>query len=253
MRHDRVSAHQWLRERLVDADLGEQAVDLDRLELAHPAGAGDGLPFDGGLELGFADDHDRRRLDVEADAAGDDLGDQHRAVAGFPAAVTFALTGTPLENSLSDLWALLQITSPGLFPSPRRFREEYVQPIEKGKVPENAELSPYRAARIARLRRRIRPFLLRRTKERVAAELPPKQEQNLHVELSPAHRARYDTVLQRERQKVLGMLGDMERNRFEIFRSLTLLRQASLDIGLIDPDHANGTHYLQHGALLRSS
>jgi superfamily II DNA or RNA helicase len=162
----------------------------------------------------------------------------HRAVRDLRAPMTFAITGTPLENSLTELWALLSLTAPGLFPSARRFREQYVQPIERGKVPENEEGGPYRAARLARLRRRIRPLVLRRTKELVAPELPAKQEQELHIELAPAHRALYDTVLQRERQKVLGLLEDLDRNRFIVFRSLTLLRMLSLAPVLIDPADA---------------
>ena len=162
----------------------------------------------------------------------------HRAVRDLRAPMMFAITGTPLENSLTELWALLSLTAPGLFPSARRFREQYVQPIELGKVPENAEGGAYRAARLARLRRRIRPLVLRRTKELVAPDLPPKQEQELLVELAPAHRALYDTVLQRERQKVLGLLEDLDRNRFIVFRSLTLLRMLSLTPALIDAEDA---------------
>ncbi|GAA3624888.1 DEAD/DEAH box helicase [Microbacterium awajiense] len=159
----------------------------------------------------------------------------YRAAKSLTADVVFAVTGTPLENSLNELWALLSLTAPGLFPSARRFREDYVGPIEKGKVPENQEGSRFRTGRLARLRRRIRPLVLRRTKEQVASELPPKQEQQLAVELSAAHRARYDAVLQRERQKVLGLLDDLDRNRFIVFRSLTLLRLLSLAPGLVDP------------------
>ncbi|MBT2485978.1 MULTISPECIES: DEAD/DEAH box helicase [unclassified Microbacterium] len=162
----------------------------------------------------------------------------HRAVAGFRADVTYAVTGTPMENSLSELWALLKLAAPGLFPSARKFREHYIQPIEQGKVPENAEGGPYRQRRLQQLRRRIRPLLLRRTKELVAPELPSKQEQLLEVELSGSHRALYETVLQRERQKVLGLLEDLDRNRFIVFRSLTLLRMLSLAPGLIDPADA---------------
>ncbi|MFT4307318.1 MAG: DEAD/DEAH box helicase, partial [Microbacterium sp.] len=162
----------------------------------------------------------------------------HRAVARLRCEARFAATGTPLENSLTDLWSLLSLTAPGLFPSARRFREEYVQPIERGRVPENAEAGPFRAARLARLRRRIRPFMLRRTKEAVAAELPPKQELELRVALDPSHRALYDRVLQRERQKVLGLLDDLDRNRFIVFRSLTLLRMLSLAPVLVDRRHA---------------
>ena len=161
---------------------------------------------------------------------------QHQAVAALDARAVYAATGTPLENGLAELWAILSLTSPGLFASARKFREDFIQPIEQGKVPENAESAPYRRARIALLRRRIRPFLIRRTKELVAPELPERQEQVLRVELSPAHRHRYDTVLQRERQKILGLLPDLDRQRFIVFRSLTMLRMLSLAPALIDPD-----------------
>ncbi len=163
---------------------------------------------------------------------------QHRAVEALRADATFVVTGTPIENSLSEMWALLKLAAPGLFPSARKFRQDYIQPIEKGKVPENEEGGEYRQRRIERLRRRIRPLMLRRTKELVAPELPAKQEQLLHIELSPAHRAVYDTVLQRERQKVLGLLRDLDRNRFIVFRSLTMLRMLSLAPGLVDEEDA---------------
>ena len=135
-----------------------------------------------------------------------------------------AITGTPLENSLMDLWALLSITAPGLFPDPDRFGEYYRRPIERSMD----------ATRLRQLRRRIRPLILRRSKESVAAELPPKQEQVVEVELHPKHRRIYQTHLQRERQKVLGLIGDLDRNRFTVLRSLTLLRRLSLDPALVD-------------------
>jgi superfamily II DNA or RNA helicase len=161
----------------------------------------------------------------------------HRAVAALRADAVFAATGTPLENGLTDLWALLSLTAPGLFPSAPKFSEAYIKPIERGKVPENEEGGPFRAARLARLRRRIRPLLLRRTKALVAPELPEKQELELRVTLDPAHRQLYDLTLQRERQKVLGLLDDLDRNRFIVFRSLTLLRMLSLSPALISPEH----------------
>ncbi|WP_431800535.1 DEAD/DEAH box helicase [Microbacterium sp. bgisy203] len=158
----------------------------------------------------------------------------HRALSGLRADMMLAVTGTPLENSLTELWAILSLTCPGLFPSARRFREEYVKPIERGKVPENEEGAPSRERRIARLRSRLRPFVLRRTKELVTPELPERQEQEVFVDLSPAHRAIYDRVLQRERQKILGLLPDLDRQRFAVFRSLTLLRRLALAPALVD-------------------
>jgi len=68
----------------------------------------------------------------------------------------------------------------------------------------------------------------------VARDLPAKQEQTLAVDLHPRHRRLYDTHLQRERQKVLGLLADFDRNRFSILRSITLLRRLSLHPGLVD-------------------
>jgi superfamily II DNA or RNA helicase len=140
-----------------------------------------------------------------------------------------AVTGTPMQNNLMELWSLLSITAPGLFPSPVRFCDYYARPIERQG---QAEL-------LAQLRRRIRPLVLRRTKEQVAADLPAKQEQVLRVDLHPRHRKIYQTYLQRERQKVLGLIEDMNANRFTIFRSLTLLRQLSLHAGLVDPERGD--------------
>ncbi len=139
-----------------------------------------------------------------------------------------ALTGTPMENNLLELWALFAIVAPGLFPSARRFAEDYLRPVEAGTNP----------ALVARLRRRIRPLMLRRTKDVVATELPPKQEQTLQIELNPRHRRLYDTFLQRERQKLFGLIDDLDKNRFVVFRSLTLLRMLSLDPSLVDEKYA---------------
>jgi superfamily II DNA or RNA helicase len=142
----------------------------------------------------------------------------------LPAPFKLAITGTPMENNLMELWSLLSITAPGLFPSPDRFHEYYSRPIERQGKPELLE----------QLRRRIKPLVKRRTKEQVAADLPAKQEQVLEVALHPRHRKLYQTHLQRERQKVLGLIDDMNSNRFTILRSLTLLRQLSLHAGLVD-------------------
>jgi len=171
----------------------------------------------------------------------------HEAARDLAVPFTLAVTGTPMENSLSDLHALLQLTAPGLFPSARRFTEEYVRPLEDpaagitsgvGAGSGEAALATLRTRRLATLRKRIRPFMLRRTKELVAPELPPKQEQTLMIELAPAHRELYDLWLQRERQKLFGLLEDLDRNRFIVFRSLTLLRLLALDASLIDETYA---------------
>lgn len=168
----------------------------------------------------------------------------HRAIAALQTDAVYAATGTPIENGLDDLWALLALTAPGLFPSIRQFREDYTRAIERLPSDAPTELSAaaagaHRENTLDKLRRRVRPFLLRRTKDVVASDLPPKQEQEIAVPLGPAHQAVYDRVLQRERQKVLGLLDDLDRQRFIVFRSLTLLRMLALAPGLVDDRDAH--------------
>lgn len=143
----------------------------------------------------------------------------------LPAAFKLAITGTPLENNLMEFWALTSIAAPGLFSSPKRFAEYYQKPVEK-----NGD-----KGQLEKLRRRVRPLMMRRTKDQVIKDLPPKQEQILEVVLNPRHQKVYQTHLQRERQKILGLIEDVNKNRFTIFQSLTLLRQLSLDVSLVDP------------------
>ena len=163
---------------------------------------------------------------------------------------TFVLTGTPLENSLMDLWSLVSLAAPGLFGRAEHFRRTYAVPIEADGAPGSRgtdgqdggeQEDPVGQVLLERLRRRLRPFLLRRTKNEVAQELPAKIEQLLPVDLEPAHRRIYDRHLQRERQRVLGLLEDPDKNRMAIFRALTVLRQLSLDPSLVDQEHAGLT------------
>ena len=136
----------------------------------------------------------------------------------------FALTGTPFENNLTELWSVLSIVAPGLFGDEISFRTSYATPIEKGSDREV----------LARLQRRISPLMLRRTKAEVVTELPPKTESVLLLDLNERHRRAYDTIFQRERQRVLGLLDDFSKNRMAIFQSLTKLRQGAIDASLVD-------------------
>jgi superfamily II DNA or RNA helicase len=180
------------------------------------------IDFDAYAELGWSG-----LLLDEAQNTKNHQSKTYQCARRLPAPVKVAITGTPLENNLMELWSLLSITAPGLFPNPARFRDYYARPIEKQG---DSEL-------LAQLQRRIKPLIKRRTKDQVIADLPAKQEQIVEVDLHPQHRKLYQTHLQRERQKILGLIDDMNANRFTILRSLTLLRQLSLHGGLIDDAH----------------
>ncbi len=140
-----------------------------------------------------------------------------------------ALTGTPMENNTMELWSLFSVVAPGLFPPPERFVEVFRNPIEKEASKEA----------LAQLRRRVRPFLLRRKREIVATELPPKTEQIISIEMGPAQRKLYDLHLEKQRQRVLGLLseGGMKAHRFEILTALTRMRQLCLAPSLVDTKH----------------
>ncbi|MDK6905627.1 DEAD/DEAH box helicase [Actinotignum timonense] len=148
----------------------------------------------------------------------------YHAVAALTRPWTFAVTGTPVENSLSDLAALLALTSPGLLPGHARFTEQFQNPIEKFNDEEAAAL----------LTRLVRPFMLRRRKAEVAKDLPARTVTELSVPLAPAHAQRYRKQLERERQEILGLIDDPNANRISILASLTRLRRMAIDPGLVD-------------------
>ncbi len=135
-----------------------------------------------------------------------------------------ALTGTPIENRLSEIWSIFEFVSPGLLPALPKFEEKYARPIDQGDS---------RAA--ARLRAVIHPFILRRTKLEVAKDLPAKIEVDKIVDLAPDQRAIYTQVLREVRAQVLGEVerAGMAKSQLHILAGLTKLRQAACDPRLL--------------------
>lgn len=134
-----------------------------------------------------------------------------------------------MENSLSDLWALLSLACPGLLPPWDVFRHKLCRPIEHG-----ADL-----VKLARLTSYVAPFILRRTKEQVAKDLPDKVVDVVRVDLGQEHRRIYDQHLARERARILDLLSDMDANRMSVLSSITRLRQLALDPALVGESYAH--------------
>ena len=151
------------------------------------------------------------------------------ALAGLRADFLLAVTGTPMENNLTELWAIAALSCRGVLPDAKEFRALFRTPIEKDGD----------AEALRRLRRRLRPFLLRRRKELVAGELPPRTDAVMEVELSVAHRRVYERELARQRASLLALLDDFDSNRISILAGLTVLRRLCLDPSLVDPDHVS--------------
>ncbi len=136
------------------------------------------------------------------------------------------LTGTPVENRLEELWSQLHFANPGLLGGRRDFDERYGRPIADGD-----DL----VAR--RLRERIRPFVLRRNKDEVAPELPPRTEQVLHVPLSDSEKAVYEAVRAATVPDVVAKLR-AGGNVMAALEALLRLRQAACHPGLVPGQEA---------------
>lgn len=173
----------------------------------------------------------------------------HKALQKIPAKFALAVTGTPMENSLQDMWSLLNIVAPSMYPRLKAFKEQVISPVEIGRKMasrldsggnserELTELEVRGANAMAGFQRRVRPFMLRRTKESVSPELPEKQEFIHEVELNKEHLDLYRVMLQKERKKLV-RVADSDKP-FVILKSLTLLRLLALDPSLVDEDYAH--------------
>ncbi len=162
----------------------------------------------------------------EAQAVKNHETQRARTVAAVKADARIALSGTPVENRLAELWSLFHIVVPGFFGSWTDFRGRWAIPVER---------NDDRTARAA-LGGMVRPFILRRLKSEVAKELPPRIEVRVDVELDVVARRHYEAV----RTATLAAIGNpdpAERTqlRFKLLAALTRLRQLACDPGLVDP------------------
>jgi superfamily II DNA or RNA helicase len=147
-----------------------------------------------------------------------------RAAKRLKADRRLALTGTPIENRLSEIWSIFDFVSPGLLGPLDKFEERYARPIDAG---------DQKAAK--RLRATIHPFILRRTKSEVAKDLPEKIETDQFCELTGEQSALYAAVFKEVRAQVMGEVErqGMAKSHIQILAGLTRLRQAACDPRLL--------------------
>jgi non-specific serine/threonine protein kinase len=137
------------------------------------------------------------------------------------------LTGTPVENSTLELWSQFAFLNPGLLGNIEYFRQEFVNPIERQQNGETAQF----------LRKMVYPFILRRTKDQVAADLPPRSEEIVTSEMEPQQRKLYNKQRDYYRALLLGLIENdgMNDARMKILEGLLRLRQISNHPRLVDP------------------
>lgn len=164
----------------------------------------------------------------ESQAIKNPLAETAKAARLLNARRRLALTGTPVENSTLELWSQFAFLNPGLLGNLDYFREAFVTPIEQNQDVETARF----------LRRMVYPFILRRTKDQVAPELPPRSERLLEVDMEPAQRRLYIRQRDYYRALLLGLIDNasIDNARMQVLEGLLRLRQICNHPRLVEPD-----------------
>jgi SNF2 family DNA or RNA helicase len=151
-----------------------------------------------------------------------------RSVKLLRAAHRLVLTGTPIENSVQELWSQLAFINPGLVGNLQTFTERFVTPIEKQND----------IGKLQQLKAIIKPFVLRRTKDQVAEELPPKVEQVVYCNMTEEQSEAYETVKSYFRNEILRSIKEMglAKSHLALLAGLTKLRQIANHPKLTNPD-----------------
>jgi superfamily II DNA or RNA helicase len=204
--------------------------DIDRLDLKNHVGDGDVVICSYGLALREAKVLKEIKWGTlildEAQNIKNSNSKTAAQIRTFQAEWKVALTGTPMENHLGELWSIFHTVAPGVLGSWEQFRKRFASPIEKdGNIDRREALANV-----------IAPFVLRRSKAEVLSDLPERTETNLMVDLSAEERKRYDQM-RIAAVSELDEIGDESLShdqRFKVLQMLTRLRQLSCHIGLVD-------------------
>jgi len=154
----------------------------------------------------------------------------YKTITGIRSQHRIVLTGTPIENSLSDLWAQMNFLNRGLLGSKNYFKQEFLLPIERDKSTDASE----------KLQKLIQPFILRRTKEQVAKDLPSLTQETIVVEMTPEQSEFYETEKSAVRNVLLQNLQEdgLQKSTFFVLQALTRLRQIAIHPRLLDHESA---------------
>ena len=179
----------------------------------------------------------------ESQAIKNPMSQRYKAANLLKAKNKFALTGTPIENSTFDLYAQMNFVNPGFFGDIKSFKENYSNKIDK-----EADIE-----RSIELQKLSHPFILRRTKEQVATELPPKTENVLYCEMESEQRKIYEAYRNEYRDKILKKIEEegMGKSKMYILEGLLRLRQICDSPSLIKKENIDSKQSIKIQELLR--
>lgn len=167
-----------------------------------------------------------------------------KAVRLIKARHRLCLTGTPLENHIGELWSQMEFLNPGILGTRERFMKRFAKPLSQG---EDQVLQT--------LKQLVKPFILRRTKEQVAQELPEKQETIIRCAMTPEQEKLYFDVRDHYRATILQAVAErgIKRSKMKVLEGLLRLRQAANHPALIGADHVDSGKFLQLMDLLEET
>jgi len=212
----------WLEEcqRFTPTLNAHQFGSGDRQEMLDTAGPFDVIVCSYGLlqteAERLAPKHWHTLVADEAQAIKNALTKRSRAAMALQADFKLITTGTPIENHLGELWNLFNFINPGLLGSLQKFNERYAQAIENQQDQEIQQ----------RLKKLLRPFILRRLKNDVLTELPSRTEVTLHVELSSDERALYEALRRNAMQTMMATTDQPGQKQLKILAEIMKLRRA---------------------------
>ncbi len=179
----------------------------------------------------------------ESQAIKNPASKRFKAVSLLKAKNRIAMTGTPIENNTFDLYAQMDFVNPGFLGSQAQFKENYSNPIDKNQDPKRA----------AELQRIISPFVLRRTKEQVAKELPEKTEDYIYCTMEPEQRKVYDAFRNKYRNFLMNKIEEdgIGKSKIYVLEGLTKLRQICDSPALLPGEEDFGTSSVKIKELIR--
>jgi superfamily II DNA or RNA helicase len=227
--------HNWLDEvhRFAPELAVQHLGDAVRAELIEAAGPGDVIVCSYGVLVAEAAALSEKRFATlvvdEAHAVKNATTQRARAVFGIAAGFRLALTGTPIENHLGELWSVMEAAVPGLLGDQRDYLARFAKPIIEG----DREVADT-------LRELVRPFVLRRTREQVLDELPPCTDIVVTVDPGPEEEAYYEALRRLVEEEVRRQREDRREDGVRLLAEITRLRRAAIDPRLVDSEAPAG-------------
>ena len=161
-----------------------------------------------------------------------------KAVKSIKSEVKLALTGTPIENTILELWSIFDYIMPGFLANKTKFTEKY-------KI--NSDFDEDTNLVLSKLKKQVEPFILRRKKNEVLKDLPEKLENNIYIDLNDEEKKIYASLVKETKDEMENLIGEsFSKNKIQILSLLTKLRQVCIDPKIIFDNYTKTSSKIEH-------